>query len=356
MALSPMPDLLTKPSNEITMNDLLTPGGQELIRMAQEARPTLDELVQARLKESATITTIESDEAQAVADAELQQVISLRKKLLGSIIKDTATVFHTLHRQLTGWIGAWDKLLDAREKSLGRALVDWQQKKEREAERERQRLAAIAAENARKEQERLRKEAEEKAAKELAEAELDRQTVLSSLLSYLGLMGEKKALQECAELAKRRSENINQVRQDTQAAREALESLSRGNTEEALTIMKFTKDAPPPPPPPPPRVETVAPAAVYVPAPTPPPSSLRGMRAVPKFEIICGHAKGNASESCPNCAKIERRFLVVDEGEVKRAISKLGEASGGTKQAPNLNIVPGYRVWWETDATLRRTP
>jgi hypothetical protein len=335
--------------------ELLGPTGQELIREAQNAKPTLDELVRARVAEAGTITTIVDDAGQLAANIRLEQIVELRKHLQKSVVKTAAGVFHQLHRTLTGWISAWDALLEVRERSLSGAMARYEKQKEEAVERERQRLQRIADEAARRKQEELRQEAERKAKEELDAAESQRQAALIQLVGYLGLVGEKTAVEECLAMAKQRSDNLDQVKQDIAGIESALDSLGKGNTAEALSVMKFTQKAPPPPPPPPPVLESVVPAAVYVPPPAPIPSALRGTRRVPKWRIVCGHAKANI-ESCANCAKVAREFLVLDESAVTHKMKKLGEASGGSMERPNVVLIPGFECWWETEATLRRTP
>jgi hypothetical protein len=333
--------------------DLLGPAGQELIRKAQEARPTLEELVQARVKEAGIITTITDERGKEAANTQVEAIVALRKRLEESEIRSAANIFYTLHRTLTGWLSGWDKLLEAREKSLTTALARYHTALEEAKERERQRLQRIADEEALRKREEAEKEAARKAKEELDAAEELRQKALADLVGYLKLVGEKKAVAECEELAKRRSDNLNQVMQDIRGAQEALDSLSKGNTEEALAIMRFSREAPPPPPPPPPVIEPIAPAVVYVP-PAELPSSLRGLHWVPHWEAICGH-QGNEPE-CRNCQSMPRQYLTIDERAIRDKMKRSGEGSGGTQQNPNTTLIPGFRTWWTQEATTRRTP
>jgi hypothetical protein len=331
-------------------------GAVPLVQRAQKIQPELNQLVQTRLQESGTITVIVDDVGMTAANAQVAQIVQLRNTLAKSVIREAADQVHALHRTLTGWLNAWDSLLEAREKSLSRAIVARQDELEAAVERERKRKQREAEEEAQRTAARLRAEAEEHAKKELAQAHEQRTKLFTQLYSYFDMLGEegKRPAKECRELAELQSTNINQVRQDVQAAEQALDSLGRGNLDEALSIMKFSKESPPPPPAPV-VLAPVVPKAVFVREPPPLPSSVRAARSVPHFQMICEHDKANASRSCENCRLVDRQFLVLDEAEVKRAINRLGPAIGGTAQAPNTTAIPGLRVWWEREASTRRT-
>jgi hypothetical protein len=351
MAIKPKQQeaLATVPPELVGLTEIDT-----LIQAAQNAKPGLEELVQLRVKESQTITVIKDDAGMLVANAQLERIVELRNNLKASDVTKAADILHKAHRILTGWRNGWDKLLETRETSLKRALVAYQQAKEEAAARERERLRRIAEEEARQKQEKLRLEAERKRKEELAELEQTRQNVLGQLCMSFRFSGGQQAAAECEQLAKRRSDNANQVRQDIEAAQQALDSLGKGNLSEATSIMRFTQEAPPPPPPPPPQVEVVAPAAVYVPEPEPLPSAVKGTRPEPHFAMLCEHDAANG-ETCANCQQIPRKFLKLDESGVKAHLKKMGEGLGGTVDQPNTTAVPGIKVWWTREATLNRS-
>jgi hypothetical protein len=330
----------------------------ELVRKAQAAQPQLEALVQARLKESATITIISDDTAMAAANAQVEQIIKLRKQIAESDLREAATAFNRLHKTLTGVISAWDKLLEAREKSLSTAIVARQDELEAAREKERRRLQAVEEEKAKKKQEELRREAEAKAKAELDAAEVQRAETLSLLAQSFASLRTKQGEMseaECRQALARKSDNVNQVKQDTEAAAAALDSLMAGNVEEAVAIMQFSKEAPPPPPPPPPRVEQVMTPSVVVREAPPLPSAVKAGRSEPHVVMACVHADGNDPE-CSNCLKVPRKFLVVDLSAAKTHLRNMGEATGGTSQNPNTTLIPGLLCWWERVATLRRTP
>jgi hypothetical protein len=321
-------------------------------------KKTLDELVALRLRESQMITVVTDDTSYAHTDAQLALVVQARNQIAESSIRAAATHFGTIHRKLTGWLKAWNDPLVAREESLSAALVDYQERRKKEAEAERLRLEREAQEKARIENERLRKEAEARAKEMLDAAEQDRQDamfLLAKAFASLNTSQGKRSQKETVALAQRHWENINQVQQDTMAARAALDSLSQGNVEEAVRLMKFTKEQPAAPPPPL-FVETVQPEPVATLTEMQPAkaSSLRGTQMVPRYSTMCEHEDGD-DEGCPECLKIPRKFLKIDHNAVGAYLRKQGEAMGGTPEQPNFTAIPGLRIYWTREPRVKRS-